>query len=85
MKLLLNIIVSTINTHFMTIDIKYFYLNTPMARSEYMRLKLSDLPERVVQQYNLEAKATRGGYVHVDIRRGMHDLLKAGLITQKRL
>ena len=49
-KLLLNIIISTINAHFMTIDIKYFYLNTPMERSEYMRLKLSDLTESVVQQ-----------------------------------
>ena len=38
-----------------------------MARSKYMRLKLSDLPESVVQQYNLKAKSTRDGYVHVDI------------------
>ena len=66
-KLLLKSIVSTINTHFVTIDIKDFYLNTPMARSEYMRLKLSDLPESVMQQYNMEKKATRDGYVHVDI------------------
>ena len=49
-KLLLNRIVSTINAHFMKIDIKDFYLNTPMVRSEYMRLKLSDLPESTVQQ-----------------------------------
>ena len=31
-KLLLNSIVSTINSHFMTIDIKDFYFNTLMAR-----------------------------------------------------
>ena len=49
----------------MTIDIKDFYLNTLMARSEYMRLKLRDLPVSVVQQCNLEAKAIRDGYVHV--------------------
>ena len=49
----------------MTIDIKDFYLNTLMARSEYMRLKLGDLPVSVVQQCNLEAKAIRDGYVHV--------------------
>ena len=50
LKLLLNSIFSTINAHFMTIDIKDFYLNTSMARSDYMRLKLSDPPKSVVQQ-----------------------------------
>ena len=35
-KLLLNSIVSTAGAKFMTMDIKDFYLNTPMARYEYM-------------------------------------------------
>ena len=34
----------------MKIDIKDFYLNTPMEQSEYIRLKLSYLPESMVQQ-----------------------------------
>ena len=67
-KLLLNSIVSTLNAKFMKIDIKYFYLNTPMARSKYMRLKLSDLLEIVVQQYKLAENPTRSGYVYVEIR-----------------
>ena len=66
-NLLLNSIVSTINAHFMTIDIKDFYLNNIMARNEYMHLKLGDLPKIVVQQYNLEAKATSHRYVHMEI------------------
>ena len=49
-KLLLNRIFSTINARFMTIDIKDFYLNTPVTRSEYIRLRFSNLPESVVQQ-----------------------------------
>ena len=36
LKLLLNSIISTPNAKFMTMDIKDFYLNTPMARFEYM-------------------------------------------------
>ena len=64
-KLLLNSIVSKLNAKSMRIDIKDFYLNTPMAQSEYMRLKLSNLPERVAQHYNLEKKSTRDGYVYV--------------------
>ena len=51
----------------MTIDIKNFYLNTPMERFEYMRLKLSDVPEDFVEQYNLEPKAEKNGQVYVEI------------------
>ena len=37
-KLLLNSVISTPDAKFMTIDIKYFYLNTPIDRFEYMEL-----------------------------------------------
>ena len=36
-KLLFNSIISTPNAKFMTMDIKDFYLNTPMAQYKYMR------------------------------------------------
>ena len=49
-KLLLNIVVSTPNAKFMSIGIKDFYLNTPMPRYEYMRLKLSNLLDDVIHQ-----------------------------------
>ena len=84
-NLLLNIIVLTLNAKFMTIDIKDFYLNTPMARSKYMHLKLSDLPEIVVQHYNLAEKSTRYGYVYVEIKQVMYEIPKAGLIAQQLL
>ena len=59
----------------MTIDVKYFYLNTVMERIEYMRLKLSDLPESAVQQYNLESKTTKDSYVYVGITRRFYGLV----------
>ena len=33
----------------MTLDIKDFYLNTPMERYEYMRLRLADIPKDVIE------------------------------------
>ena len=69
----------------MTINIKDFYLTTPMARSDYMRLKLSNLPDFVVQQYILEAKENRDGYVPLEIQRGVYGLMKSGLISQQLL
>ena len=56
-------------------------MNTPMASSEYMRLKLSDLTKSVVKQYNLESKATKARYLHVDVRRRMYGIPQAGLIA----
>ena len=44
-KLLLNSVISTEGARFMGIDIKNFYLNTPMDRSEYLRLKLDNFPK----------------------------------------
>jgi hypothetical protein len=47
-KLLLNSIISIPKAKFMTMDIKDFYLNTPMARYKYMQLRLVDIPEDVI-------------------------------------
>ena len=53
----------------MTLDIKDFYLNTPMKRTDWMRLKLSDLPKDLIKQYKLTAKTTKDGdgYVYIKI------------------
>ena len=56
-----------------------------MTRFEYMRLKLSNLPDDVVHHYKLANKVTKDGYVYVEIRRGMYGLPQAGLTAQKLL
>ena len=62
---LLNSIVSTPGAKFMTIGIKYFYLNTPMERSKYMRMKISNLPADFVKQYNIQVNLTKDGYIYI--------------------
>ena len=69
----------------MKIDIKYFYLNTPMSLFEYMRLKLADLPEDIIEHYNLRKNATKDGYVYLEVRKGMYGLPHAGILAQKLL
>ena len=49
-KYLLNRVISTPLANFMTIDIKDFYLCTPITRFKYMRLKLSNLSDNVICQ-----------------------------------
>ena len=84
-KLLLNSVISTKDARFMTIDIKDFYLNTPMKRYEYMRLKMSEIPQDFIEEYNLHDKVTTDGYIYLEIRRGMYGLPHAGKIAQDLL
>ena len=49
-KLLLNSVISAKGEKFMSIDIKNFYLNTPMARYKYIHLKISDLPQDFIDE-----------------------------------
>jgi hypothetical protein len=43
-----NSIISTPNSKFMTIDIKDFYLKTPMDHYEYFRMKLELFPQDII-------------------------------------
>ena len=82
-KLLLNSVVSTPGAKFMTIDIKDFYLNTPLERPEYLKMKLSYFPEDVIEHYQLKDKVDAKGFVYVKIMKGMYGLPHAGVIVQK--
>ena len=42
-KILFNSVISTKNARFMTMDIANFYLMTPLARPEYIRVSIRDL------------------------------------------
>ena len=65
----------------MILDIKNFYLETPLERYEYLRLKLSDIPDDVINEYDLKPKVV-DGYVYLEVRRGMYGLPHGGLIVQ---
>jgi hypothetical protein len=83
-KILLNSVISTTNTKFMTIEIKDFYLNTPMECPEFMQLKFSHLPDNIIKLYKLRDLA-HDSYVFVRIQKGMYGLLQAGKIAQELL
>ena len=63
-KLLLNSVVSTLGAKFFTMDISNFYLNTPLEKKEYVRMKLSDFHESVVEHYTLK-DLEKDGWVYV--------------------
>jgi len=84
-KLLFNSIISTPGAKFMGIDIKNFYLNTPMDRYEYLKMKIEHFPEDVIEAYNLREKVTPDGYLYVEVRKGMYGLPHAGILAQNLL
>ncbi len=69
-KILINSIISTPGKKIMTIYTKDFYLNTPMARYKYMQLRIADMPEDVIEHYNLRDKATPTALSTVKYKRG---------------
>ena len=84
-KLLLNSVISTKGARFMCIDIKDFYLNTPLDRPEYLKMKLDTFPPDVVEHYDLKNKADAKGYVYIKCVKGMYGLPHAGIIAQQLL
>ncbi len=69
----------------MTLDLKNFYLNTPMTRYEYVRIKIDDIPEETIIEYNLQDKVASDGHVYVEVRKGMYGLPQAGILAQELL
>ncbi len=63
-KIFFNSIISTEGAKCVMVDLKDFYLNTPMKRYEYMRLKISDILDEIVQEYNLLEKKSDDGYIY---------------------
>jgi hypothetical protein len=81
-KILINITFSTKDAAMMMMDIKKYYLGTPLPRFEYMKMLLSRFPEEIIQKYNINALAING-WVYIEIRKGMYGLKQAGLLANQ--
>jgi hypothetical protein len=69
----------------MTMDIKDFYLNTPMACYEYIQLCIANMPDNVIKHYKLTNLATLDGHIYCEIHKGMYGLPQAKIIAQQML
>jgi hypothetical protein len=84
---LINSTLSTTDAAMMMMDIKNYYLGTPLPRYEYMHMLLSRFLELIVNKYHLTALVI--GWVYIEIIKGIYGLKQAGLLSnqlpQKRL
>ena len=69
----------------MTIDISNIYLMTPLHRPEFIRMKLSNIPDKVIEEYKLREKATKNGSIYIKAKQGIYGLPQSGLSANKLL
>jgi hypothetical protein len=67
-KILINSTLSTKDATMMMMDIKNYYIGTPLRRFEYMKMLLSRFTEEIIQKYNLNDLAV-DGWVYIEIRK----------------
>jgi hypothetical protein len=84
-KMLFNSVISTKGARFMTMDISNFYLMTPLHHPEFIRVKLSNMPDEEIEEYKLREKATINGSVYIKAKRGMYGLPQSRLLANKLL
>ena len=83
-KLILNSVLSCPGAKFSCFDVKKFYLATPMDRSEYARIKIEDIPEDFIKEYNL-LPMVHNGWIYFEIVRGCYGLPQSGMLSNNLL
>ena len=61
----------------MTLDLKDFFLESPMQDYEYLGIPFKWILEEIRQKYNLYALVEDDGRVYVEVRKGMYGLKQA--------
>ena len=58
---------------------------TPLKCPEYVKIRLTGIPEEIRAEYNLQDQATPDGSVYIEITKGMYGLPQADLLANKHL
>ena len=69
---------------YMCVDIKNFYLGTPLNRYEITRTPLAFSPKHTIKQYDLR-KHENNDFVYVEIRKSIYVLPQAGELVNNLL
>ena len=83
-KILVNSTLSTPGACWLGLNIKNYYLGTPMDHYEYMFIPINLIPPEIIDSYNLH-KTAHKGKVYVEICHGMYGLPQSGILAEKQL
>jgi hypothetical protein len=62
-KMLFNSVISTRGARFMTMAISNFYLMTPLHQPKFICMKLSNIPDKIIDEYKLQDKTTPAAFI----------------------
>jgi hypothetical protein len=77
-KYLWNSTISTDGAKYMCLDVKNFYLGTPMDTFEYMRIPIKLIPHEIILQYNLIPMVS-DCHIYIEVQKGIYGLPQAGI------
>ena len=83
-KLMINSVLSRPGAKFACFDAANFYLQTPMDRPEYVRIKATDIPEEFKNEYHLPA-FEHNGWCYFEVVRGAYGLPQSGKLAHDLL
>ena len=87
-KLIINCVISDhskFNSKFCAIDLKDFFLKTPMTRPEFLRIHSRYLSPDFRTEYKLNDLIDSDGYVYFQVNKGMYGLKQAAILAYKLL
>jgi hypothetical protein len=83
-KILLNSVFSRKGAHFSSINLKNFYLDSPMPNPEYVCIKNSDILDEFIGKYNLTGQ-DRDKWIYFKICQGCYSLPQEGILANDLL
>ena len=83
-KLIIYSVLLRRNARFVWFNLNKIYLQTPMERSEYVHIKLSDIPQEFIDGYVL-TQAFQNGWIYFDILCDWYGLLQSGRLANDLL
>jgi hypothetical protein len=69
---------------YMCLDVKNFYLGTPMDSFEYMRIPVRLIPQEIIEQYNL-LPLVSDDHVYIEVQKGMYGLPQERILPKNIL
>ena len=79
-KLFFNSVVSYCKAQYIMMDAGNFYLGTNLSEYKYLRIKLSDILQEIINQYELNKIAYKG-WVYIEIKKAAYSLLQSGKLA----
>ena len=83
-KILVNSTLSTPGAHWLGLDVKNYYLGTPMDHYKYMFIPINLILLEIIDYYNL-CTIVHKGKVSAEICCGMYGLPQSGVLTENQL